>query len=198
MNRKSLIALCGTAAFVALTVVMQLTLGTITVAAVNLNFVLIPIVVSGIIFGVSSGAAVGAAFGIVTFIQCITGAQPFGNALFNISWLGTFVAVVPRGIIIGIVAPLVYKGLKKLSVNNTVSLVIASAAVPLVNTLIFLGCMVLFFTPAMQEYAAAEGVNVFNFLFVSLAGVNALIEVLTTALIAPPVTAALLKAKKNM
>lgn len=195
-KNEKLYKMVGTALFAAVVVLFQLTLGLITVGTVNLNFVLVPIALSGILFGAFSGAITGFAFGLTVFFQCITGAQgPFGSALFSINPYYTFIACAARGLIVGLLAALICQALTKTVKNRFACALITSIAAPILNTGIFLACYALFFNSHMHEIMTAEGAGVLYVLFILLAGLNFVFELVTSILLIPPISVVLEKAK---
>lgn len=190
-DRSKLYRLTVIAVFCAIVVVMQCTLGVVTIGPVNLNFVLIPILVAGMLFGKAAGALAGTAFGIATFIQCITGTQAFGSILLNINWFYCFVMVVARGALVGFVPALLYQALKKCVSNKVLRSVICSAIAPVLNTGLFILCFAVFYNAKMSEMVSEAGVTSLYFLFIAIPGINFILEFASSVLITPPVTVAL-------
>ena len=71
----------GLAVLLALVVVLQAALGTISIGAVQLNFSLIPIVLGAVLYGAVAGGLLGFACGVVVLVQVITGA-----GFYSIIW----------------------------------------------------------------------------------------------------------------
>lgn len=195
VRNEKLFKLVATAVFAAIVILLQLTLGLITVSTINLNFVLIPIVLAGILFGALSGTIAGTAFGITVFIQCMTGAQAFGYVLFAINPFYTFIACVGRGALVGLLPALIYKGLSGCIKNKYISTLLTSLSAPVLNTGIFLLCYATLFNGHMHELMTGEGAGVMYVLFILLAGVNFIFEFVTSGVIIPPVAVVLDKVK---
>ncbi len=195
VRNEKLFNLVATALFAAIVVLLQLTLGLITVGTINLNFVLIPITLAGILFGALPGAVVGTAFGITVYIQCVTGAQAFGNVLFGINPYYTFIACVGRGFLVGLITALIYRGLSKAIKNNLISFIVTSVFAPVLNTGIFLACYATMFNGHMHDLMSDQGAGVMYVLFILLAGVNFVFEFGTSLVLIPPIAAVLEKAK---
>lgn len=190
-NKSKLYKITAAGVFSAIVVVLQCTLGLITVGTVNLNFVLIPIVIAGIIYGPFVGTVTGLAFGITVFIQCLTGTQAFGALLLDINWFFCFILCVFRGFLIGFVPAIIWKACSGIK-NNYLRALIPSLVTPVVNTGFFLLGYAVLFNGHMHSIMP-EGAGVIYFLFITLAGVNFVFEFVTSGLLIPPVAAALVK-----
>ena len=84
MKNGKIKRMVGIGLLMALVVVMQLLSGVIPpVAGFSISLVLIPIVLGSAAFGPGAGALLGATFGLVVFINCVTGADPGGQRLFH-------------------------------------------------------------------------------------------------------------------
>ena len=66
----------------ALVVVLQFTASAIKIGAVTLNFVLVPIIVSGMLLGWIYGALLGAVAGLIILLAGVIGMDGFTNVLF--------------------------------------------------------------------------------------------------------------------
>ena len=170
----------GIAVLIALVIVLQAVGGTISIGVVQLNFTLIPIVLSGILFGAWIGALTGLACGIVVLIQVIMGVIPF----YAIIWSGDpFVVTLTcllKTTVAGFLAGVIYKAIA--NKNKVVATFVASAIVPIVNTSLFvIGC--LFMTNSI--YLMANGENVLVYILVSIVTFNFFIELAINLMVAP-------------
>lgn len=168
----------GLALLCALAVVLQGTLGSISIGAVSLNFALIPIVLSAVLFGALGGGIVGFACGAVTLFQVIAGGAPFYVLIWEHSPVITTVLCLTKTTVAGIVAGIVFALIK----NRRVGVFVASAIVPTVNTALFiLGCLAMKNTISL----IAEGKNILLFILVSIVTFNFFIELLINVICAP-------------
>ena len=163
----------GIAVLIALVIVLQAVGGSIPIGAIQLNFTLIPIVLSGIIFGALAGALTGFACGVVVLIQVIT--APAG--LYALMWAGDPIVVVLvcllKTTVAGFLAGYVYDLIAKK--NKMVATFVASAIVPIVNTALFIiGC--LFMTNSIYFSASESGQNVFAYIIIVLVSFNFFFE----------------------
>ena len=65
------------AVFAALIIVLQMCSSFIKIGATSFSFVLVPIVLGGMLMGVSVGAALGALFGVIVLVAALAGLDPF-------------------------------------------------------------------------------------------------------------------------
>lgn len=166
------------ALFIAIIALMAFTpIGYIKTLGLEIALIVIPVTVGAIVLGPVSGAILGGVFGITSFIQCF-GLSAFGAMLLSINPIGTFiVCIVPR-ILMGWLTGLIFAGIKKVDRSKSVSYVVASLAGPLLNTVLFMTTLMLFFynTEYIQGFATTLGTsNVFAFV-IAFVGVNGLVE----------------------
>ena len=166
-----------------LLVVLNL-LGTVFKIVTNVNLTLIPIVVGALTLGIKGGFILGLISGLMTFIFGVTGLDPFTNFLFTQHPVLTFLTCTVKIVAAAVLGAFVYKLLK--DKNKYVATFVASAVVPVVNTLIFiLGALLM--SDTISVFANAEGVSVIYFLVIICAGINFLIELGINLLVAPAI-----------
>ena len=109
MKNEKLKRMVGIALLMSLVVVMQFLSGIIPpVGGFSISLVLIPIVLGAAVYGVSAGAILGATFGVVVYINCITGADVGGAMVFQANPVLCFLVVVGKGVLAGIGSGFVY------------------------------------------------------------------------------------------
>ena len=162
------------------------------VFGLSISLVLIPIVIAGIYCGVWGGVIVGASFGIVVFIHCVTGLDPTGAFLFQLNTLYTFIATVGRAAIAGLVPALVYKAVST-RLSGTAGAVISAVCAPVVNTLVFVLCLLTLFPDTLATWASDAGKSIITFIIVGMVGFNFLFELATTTLLTPAISKAISK-----
>ncbi len=166
-----------------LLVVLNL-LGTVFKIVTNVNLTLIPIVVGSLTLGIKGGFILGLISGLMTFIFGVTGVDPFTNFLFTQHPVLTFLVCTVKIVVAAVLGALVYKLLQ--NKNKYLATFVASAVVPVVNTLIFiLGALLM--SDTISVLSGAEGVSVIYFLIVICAGINFLIELGINLLVAPAI-----------
>lgn len=180
-NKQKTQKLVLAAVFTALIIVMSFTpLGYLRIGFVSISFMTIPVALGAILLGPVYGAYFGLLFGITSFIQCFTG-DLFGAMLVGISPVFTAVmCIIPRTLI-GLLCGLIFLGIKKASKNDIGAFLTSSLSAPLINTLLFMGSMMLFFYNNPAFHTGLEGLgitgytNIFSLLWIMI-GTNGIIE----------------------
>ena len=127
--------------------------------AFSISLVLIPIVIGAAIYGPMTGAILGAAFGIITAINCATGADPGGQMVFQANPIICIIVVMSKGVLCGAASGLIYRCFKGL--NGYISMLLASIVCPVVNTGVFLVCMLIFFRDVLSVWASGNNIFVY-------------------------------------
>lgn len=184
------------ALLIAVVIIMAFTpIGYIKALGLEIALVVIPVAVGAVFLGPKGGAVLGAAFGLTSFARCF-GLSGFTTMLFGLKPIAmTFTCLVPR-ILEGWLTGLIYQALKKAKAKGAV--LIASLCCPILNTLMFMTCIVLFFynTDYVQGFVTtlhATNPVMFVVLFV---GINGVVEILACGLIGTAVSKALLRMKR--
>ncbi len=158
--------------FVAITAALQMLSYFISLGNFSLSLVLVPIVVSAVLYGAKFSAAVGAAFGVITIIGTVTGLDKGAAVLFSVRPVITILLCLVKATLCGLAAGCVATLLKNRSLY--LRTLLAAATAPVVNTGIFLTAMFLFYKPVLEKWAGGSGV--IYYAFTGLIGVNFLIE----------------------
>lgn len=152
MKNTKVKRMTGIALLIASIVVLQFVTSMIPpVGGFSISLVLIPIVLGAAVYGPSAGALLGGAFGVIVYINCVTGADPGGAMVFQANPVLCFLVVMGKGILAGWVSGLVYAVLKKW--NPHLAILIAAVVCPLVNTGTFIVCMLTFFKDVLAAWA---------------------------------------------
>ena len=161
--------LVGIGLLTAIVVVLQFIALGMRFGMFSITFVLIPIVVGAALYGWKTGAWLGFVFGVVVLL---TGDAA---AFLTVDVFGTILTVLLKGTLAGTAAGLIYKALSKK--NDTLAVIMAAIATPIVNTGIFLlGCCV-FFMDTISAWAEGAGfANVGAYMILGLVGINFIIE----------------------
>jgi len=153
MKNSKLVRMAGVALLMAMVVVMQALSGIIPpVGGFSISLVLIPIVLGAAAFGPGAGALLGATFGVVVFVNCITGADPGGQMVFQANAFLCFLVVMGKGTLAGLAAGIFYKILQ--GKNPYIAMLCAAIVCPVVNTGTFIACMLMFFADVLSVWAA--------------------------------------------
>ena len=171
-------------------------LGYLRTPGLTITFLTVPVAVGAIILGPTAGAICGGAFGLTSAIMALTGGSAFSAALLQINPFGLlFTVLVPR-ILEGWLCGLIFAALKKVFKNG--AFIIASLACPLLNTLLFMSSLVMFFfnTDYIQNIASGLGTSNPLFFVILFVGVQGAIEAIACTIIGSAVSRALAAARK--
>ena len=180
----------------AILMVLSMTpLGYLNIGPLAISFNMIPVAVGAAALGPMGGAVLGAVFGMTSFLQClgIGGSSAMGVILFHINPFLAFVQrFVPR-LVTGFLVGYVYRGARKFF-KAGVAGGAAGFCAALLNTVLFMGALVLLFgnTQYLTDLMAGRNVIVFICTFV---GVNAVLEMLAATAVTGALCATLEKAR---
>lgn len=196
----------------ALVVVLQLLGSFIRFGMFSISLVLVPILIGAAICGPGAGAWLGFAFGMAVLLS------GDAAAFLAVDPIGTVATVLVKGTAAGFFAGLIYSALASvcniLSANRKPSekewvnkctsaifkylpVVVSAIVCPVVNTGIFLvGCRV-FFYETIAEWGRALGfANAAEYMFIGLAGLNFVFELVTNMILVPVIIKLLSMNKK--
>ena len=169
MKNTNTKTLTRVALLVAIEVVMKLVgLGSVPMGPLYMSFLTLPIAVGAITMGPAVGALLGGVFGAVSFYDAITGASAMTGALFQVS---------------------------QLDKSRTWSYIVSAMTAPALNTLFFMGYIVLAFYGCdyVQNLVSVKGAaNPFMFV-VLLVGVQGVAEFLVSGILGGIVARAVAK-----
>lgn len=180
-NKQRIQRITGIGLFSAAVVVLQFVSMSLRFTTFSITLTLIPIVVGAAIYGIGAGAWLGLVFGLAVLL---TGDAA---AFLTISFPGTIITVLAKGILAGVASGAVFKLLEK--TNRTVASILAAMVCPVVNSgVFFLGCLT-FFMDAIKEWAWTDfGNNAVLYIIVVLIGFNFILEFAINAVFSPTVT----------
>ena len=182
MKNEKIRRMTGIALLIALVVVMQYISGLIPpVGGFSISLVLIPIVIGAALYGPSGGTLLGGVFGMVVYINCVTGADPGGQMVFQANPILCFLVVMGKGILAGLASGLVYKLISNR--KPYVAMVAAAVICPVVNTGVFVLCMLTFFRDVLSAWAM--GGDLLAYIFSALLIANFLPELMINVVFSP-------------
>lgn len=189
------IALLGL--FSALILLMSFTpLGYLKTAVFEITFLMIPVAVGAVVLGPRDGALLGGLFGLTSFIQAASGSSYFGFMCFTASPVGAFLmCLVPR-ILLGLVSGLIFKWLSG-KTNEKLACGAACLAAPILNTVLFMSLLLLFFWHSDYIQSLAAGMSILPFV-AAFVGLNGVIEAAACFVIGTAVSLALLNVQKKI
>lgn len=198
MKREQLRKMILAAIFIAMILLLAFTpmLGYIKIGpALSITTIGIPVIIGAIILGPYYGMLLGFVFGLTSFLQCFLG-DAFGAALVGISPVATFITCIVPRVLVGLVPALLFRLIMKRPTNSrSVAVFVSALAGSFTNTVFFLGFLGLLFghtdfIKGLQMQEDGTKISLFA-LLIGFAGVNAILEAVATAIIAPPVYFAL-------
>ena len=186
MKRTNVKKLVGIAILSAIVVVLQLLGSFIKFGPVSISLVLIPIVVGAAVYGPTAGAVLGGVFSLVVL------SQPDTAWFYSLSFFGTVITVLVKGIFAGWLSGVAYKVFAKK--NVWLAVIIAAVICPIVNTSFFaIGCRLFFWNGLAQ----LGGGNTVKFLFGTMIGINFIAEFAINLICAPVIVRILHAVKVN-
>lgn len=194
ISRAKTLRLVQTALFAAVIVIMAFTpIGYLRTAGLEITFIMVPVVAGAIIAGPAAGAALGGVFGLTSFIQCF-GQSPFGAALLQINPIFTFIVCMSR-ILAGWLIGLIFQAIKRVTKKPYVAVTASALIGPILNTLFFMGSLVLLFGSSeyiqnLMDQLGTHNIVLFAALFVGAQGV---VEAAVSFVLGGAISTALLK-----
>lgn len=176
--------------------------------AFEIALILIPVAIASVVLGWKGGLILGTVFGVTSFMIAA------GIGL-HLNALGTFMfvrnpaltavtCIIPR-MICGVVPAFIYKAISKKDKKGFISIPVACISTAILNTVLFLGAVWLFFGSDIHGAAEYGGYIVsnygnFNFInyFLAFAALNAPMEILACGVLGGAITKALLSFQKRM
>lgn len=184
------------ALLIAIELVMKaIGLGSVPMGPLYMSFLTLPIAVGAITMGPVAGLVLGGVFGAVSFYDAITGASAMTGALFQVSPIHTFILCVGMRMLMGLCVALIFQALKKLDKRGGWSYIVSAMCAPLLNTLFFMGYIVLAFYQCdyVQGLVASKGAANPLMFVVLLVGVQGVMEFLVSGILGGIVARAVAK-----
>lgn len=180
------------AILVAIMLILAFTpLGYLKVGAIEITFMTIPVVIGAILLGPAAGAFLGGVFGLTSFIQCF-GMSPFGAALLGINPFFTFVVCMVPRILMGYLAGLIFRVISRHDKTKILSFAVASLSGALLNTILFVGLLMLSFGSSEYMMGMRGGMDLLAFL-AAFVGVNGLVEAIVAFVLGTAISKALVQ-----
>lgn len=196
MKKNDIRTLTRLALLVAIELVMKAVgLGSVPVGPLYMSFLTLPIAVGAITMGPAAGAILGGVFGAVSFYDAVTGASAMTGALFQVSPVNTFILCVGMRVLMGLCTGLIFNAVKNFDKPGTWSYLVSAMCAPALNTLFFMGYIVLAFYGCdyVQKLVSVKGAaNPFMFV-VLLVGVQGVAEFLVSGILGGIVARAVAK-----
>jgi len=185
------------ALLVAVEIVMKtIGLGSVPIGPLYMSFLTVPIAVGAIVMGPLAGAILGGVFGFVSFMDAIKGASIMTSNLLAVSPAHTFMLCFSTRVLMGACVGFVYWGMEKICKKNAVNCFVTALSAPLLNTLFFMGYIVLVFyqTEYIQGLVSAKGAASPLMFVVLLVGVQGVIEAIVCSVAGTAAAGGVMKA----
>jgi uncharacterized membrane protein len=192
-KKQNLLYLCELALLIAIEIVLAYTpLGYLRVGPLSLSFLTIPVAIGACVLGPAAGAILGGVFGITSYINAITGASAMTGAMFQLNPFTCFITCIVARALMGFLAGVIFKGMAKVDKPDFWRYPVTSLAAPLLNTILFMGCIVLFFYKSdyVQGLVSSLGASNPLMFVILLVGVQGLIEAVVCCVVGTAVSKA--------
>ncbi len=181
------------AVLVAILLVLEFTgIGMIKTLGLEFTIMQVPVIIGAIVMGPAAGGILGGVFGLLSFWECF-GKSLFGASLLAINPFLTFLVCVPTRLLMGLCCGWIFRGLHRVdhTMGQWIAFGTASLSGALLNTVFFMGALVLCFyqTDYIQSFAAGMP-NVLAFI-VAFVGVQGMLEAVICAVAGTAVSRAL-------
>lgn len=188
------------ALLVAIVLVMKVTgLTSIPVGPLVMSFATVPIAVCAMLMGPLAGGILGMIYGFTSFYDAITGKSVMTGIFFQLSPFHTFILCVGMRVLVGVCAGWLFRLFHKVDRSKTVSYFLGGLCTPLLNTLFFMGYIVLVFygSDYVQERVATLGASGPLMFVILSVGVQGLIEAIVGAVVGGALTKGVAHALKS-
>lgn len=197
-TKRSTKYLVELALMVAIIFLMAFTpLGYLRTPGLSITFLTVPVAVASMMLGPKGGAICGGAFGITSLMQCF-GTSAFGAMLLSINPLGTVITCIVPRVLEGLLCGLIFGAVRGRQKN--LAYFVGGLTCPLLNTVLYMTSLVLFFynTEYIQGFAGALGVSNPIAFVAAFVGVQGVIEAVVCTVAGTAVARALAAALKNV
>lgn len=195
-KRSNVLYMVQLAMMMAIILLMAFTpLGYLRTPVLSITFLTVPVAVGAIVLGPVGGLVCGLTFGATSFYTALTAPSAMSAAMLQISVGGTFVTTVVARALEGLLTGLIFKALHNMEKTKKISYFVASLACPILNTILFMGSLCLFFfnsdyVQGLCQSLGISGSNPFAFVL-AVVGVQGVIEAVSCCIIATVISRAL-------
>lgn len=153
-------------------------LGAVPVGPLYMSFLTLPIAIGAMLCGPVEGMVLAGVFGLLSLYDAMSGRSLMTGTFFGISPVHTVILCVGMRLLMGLSDGYVYKLCRKLDTKGTWSYFVGAVAAPLLNTLFFMGYIVLVFyrTDYVQGLVTKLGAGNPLMFVVLLVGIQGLAE----------------------
>ena len=163
----------------------------IPVGPLEITTIHITVIVAAILLGPVDGGIIGGIWGLVDWLRAITVTS---SALGNVVMVNPLISIVPR-ILIGVITGWLVNWLIKTRVPQQATFLIGAIVGSLVNTVLVLSLIYVFYHNGSQVYTALNLKELMPYLL-TVAGMHGIPEAIAAGIIAPLLATPLLKFSK--
>ena len=193
--------LAQVAVLVAIMLVMQLTgINSIRIGPLKMSFMTLPVAIGAMLVGPGAGAILGGVFGLLSFWSAVSGTGGLTTFFFQYKPFSTFLLCVGTRVLMGFICGLIFKLVSRLDKDEkTWSYFVGALSAPLLNTIFFMGYIILFFYNMENVQALVESTGAANpiHFVILLVGIQGLIELAAVCIVGGILTKVLSKVVKN-
>ncbi len=174
--------LAEVALFVGIILVMKITgLSSIPVGPLVMTFTMIPIAIGAMLLGPLAGTILGAIFGLTSLYDAITGKSAMTHFFFQANPFMTVLLCVGTRALVGAAVGWLFRAFSRVDAKHVWSYFAGGLLAPLLNTLFFMGFIVLVFyqTEFVQNLVTKLGATGPIMFIVLVVGVQGLVEAAT-------------------
>lgn len=160
-------------------------LGAVPVGPLNMSFLTLPIAMAAILCGPLEGLVLGAVFGLLSLYDAVSGRSAMTGAFFAVSPVHTVILCVGMRMLMGLCCAWVYRFCAKLDKKRIWSFFVGAVSAPVLNTLFFMGYIVLAFYNCdyVQNLVSVKGAANPLMFVVLLVGVQGVAEFLVSGIL---------------
>lgn len=196
-NKSDIRRMTTLALLIAIVVIMSFTpLGYLQVGPLTMSLLTIPTAISAIVLGPVDGAIIGCVFGLTSLYNAFIGGSALGSVMISVNVFGTFVVCVVARVLVGYCTGLIFQSLnKKWPSQDKINTMISGLLAAVLNTVFFMGFLVLFFYNCDYVQGLVTQLGVSNaFMFViALVGVQGVAEAILCCIVSSAVSIPLRK-----
>lgn len=201
-NHQKLLKMIQLALLTAIVIVFQMLGSFIKITpGTSISLVLIPIVIGSVLTGPTGGGFLGFVFGAITLWAGVSGTDGFTHILFSSQPIATTLICLGKGTLAGVGAGWLYRLVvgdgTRLS-RKVAGAFAASAAVPIINTGLFILGGLTLVSGTLSTNFVGEGTTLVYFLVIGCAGLNFIFEFLLNMIVAPAINTIVFAVQKNM
>ncbi|MCR5738713.1 MAG: ECF transporter S component [Lachnospiraceae bacterium] len=178
-NRTNLRKMTELAIFISIVLVMKITgLSSIPVGPLVMTLTMIPIAIGAMLLGPVEGAVLGFIYGLTSLYDAVTGRSAMTHFFFQVSPVNTVILCVIIRTLVGFLTGIIFKAVKKIDKKKFICYYVGGLAAPMINTILFMGYIVVVFyrTEFVQNLADKVGAANPLMFIVLVVGIQGMLE----------------------